>query len=106
MDQAFSVTIADSAAVGIAVLNVIIEQDDVDLNSFEISINIGKHQYYLLMMIMVVWLKNFILQILDSMYVPYSIWDRMNGPLTYAMVQNSPIIIWLTEWAFFPFPRF
>ena len=30
LDQAFSVTIADSAAVGIAVLNVIIEQDDVD----------------------------------------------------------------------------
>ena len=99
-DQAFSVTIADSAAVGIAVLNVIIEQDDVDLNSFEISINIGKTPILLVDDDNGGVAEKFYSTILDSMYVPYSIWDRMNGPLTYAMVQNSPIIIWLTEWAF------
>ena len=100
LDQAFSVTIANSAAVGIAVLNVIIEQDDVDLNSFEISINIGKTPILLVDDDNGGVAEKFYSTILDSMYVPYSIWDRMNGPLTYAMVQNSPIIIWLTEWAF------
>ena len=34
------------------------------------------------------------------MGVPYSLWDRMNGPLSYQMVQNSPILIWFTEWSF------
>ena len=100
LDQAFSVTIADSAAVGIAVLNVIIEQDIVGLNSFEISINIGKTPILLVDDDNGGVAEKFYSAILDSMYVPYSIWDRMNGPLTYAMVQNSPIIIWLTEWAF------
>ncbi len=100
LDQAFSVTIADSAAVGIAVLNVIIEQDGMDLNSFELSVNIGKTPILLVDDDDGGVAEKFYSTILDSMYVPYSIWDRMNGPLTYAMVQNSPIIIWLTEWAF------
>ena len=98
--QAYSLTIDDSAAVGIAVLNIDIHQDGEHLNSFEVSINIGKTPVLLVDDDDGGVAEKFYSTILDSMYVPYSIWDRMNGPLSYAMVQNSPIIIWLTEWAF------
>ena len=38
--------------------------------------------------------------ILYSLGIKYSVWERINGPLTYEMVQNSPIIIWFTEYHF------
>ena len=100
LDQAFSITINDSADVGICVFNIGIQQDGQNLNSFELSINIGKTP------ILIVdddgggSTDKFYTTILDSMYVPYSLWDRMNGPLSYEMVQNSPILIWFTEWSF------
>ena len=100
LDQAFSLSIDDSADVGICVFNISIQQEGQNLNSFELSINIGKAP------ILIVdddgggSTDKFYTTILDSMGVPYSIWDRMNGPLSYQMVQNSPIVIWFTEWAF------
>ena len=100
LDQAFSITINDSADVGICIFNIAIQQGGQNLNSFELSINIGKTP------ILIVdddgggSTDKFYTTILDSMYVPYSLWDRMNGPLSYEMVQNSPILIWFTEWSF------
>lgn len=92
--------INDSAYVGICIFNIGVQQDGQNLNSFELSINIGKTP------ILIVdddgggLTDKFYTTILDSMYVPYSLWDRMNGPLSYEMVQNSPILIWFTEWSF------
>ena len=100
LDQAFSLSINDSADVGICVFNISIQQGGQNLNSFELSINIGKTP------ILIVdddgggSTDKFYTTILDSMGVPYSLWDRMNGPLSYQMVQNSPILIWFTEWSF------
>ena len=100
LDQAFSISISDSAGPGIAVFNISIQQDGQNLNSFELSINIG------ITPILIVdddnggQIDKFYSTILDNIGIPYSVWDRMNGPLTYEMVQNSPIIIWFTEWAF------
>ena len=100
LDQAFSLSINDSADVGICVFTIGIQQDGQNLNSFELSINIGKTP------ILIVDDDNggstdkFYTTILDSMGIPYSLWDRVNGPLSYQMVQNSPIVIWFTEWAF------
>ena len=100
LDQAFSMTINDSAYVGICIFNIGVQQDGQNLNSFELSINIGKTP------ILIVdddgggLTDKFYTTILDSMYVPYSLWDRTNGPLSYEMVQNSPILIWFTEWSF------
>ena len=98
--QAYSLTIDDSAAVGIAVLNIDIHQDGEHLNSFEVSINIGKTPVLLVDDDNDGVADKFYSNILDNLNVPYALWDRMNGPLTFEMVQNSPIIIWLTEWAF------
>ncbi|MEC9274614.1 MAG: S8 family serine peptidase, partial [Candidatus Neomarinimicrobiota bacterium] len=100
LDQAFSFSINDSVNVGICVFNIAIQQGGQNLNSFELSINIGKTP------ILIVDDDNggstdkFYTTILDSMNIPYSLWDRMNGPLSYEMVQNSPILIWFTEWVF------
>ena len=100
LDQAFSLSINDSADVGICVFTIGVQQDGQNLNSFELSINIGKTP------ILIVDDDNggstdkFYTTILDSMGIPYSLWDRVNGPLSYQMVQNSPIVIWFTEWAF------
>ena len=100
LDQAFSLSINDSADVGICVFNISIQQGGQNLNSFELSINIGKTP------ILIVdddgggSTDKFYTTILDSMGVPYSLWDRMNGPLSYQMVQNSPVLIWFTEWSF------
>ena len=100
LDQAFSLSISDSADVGICVFNITIQQGSQNLNSFELSINIGKTP------ILIVdddgggSTEKFYTTILDSMNIPYSLWDRMNGPLSYQMVQNSPVLIWFTEWSF------
>ena len=100
LDQAFAITINDSADVGICVFNIGIQQGGQNLNSFDLSINIGKTP------ILIVdddgggLTDKFYTTILDSLDIPYSLWDRMNGPLAFEMVQNSPIIIWFTEWAF------
>jgi len=100
LDQAFSITIADSAEVGIAVMLVNIEQGGNNLNFFEISINVGTTP------VLVVdddgggLTDKFYTTILDTLGIKYSVWERINGPLTYEMVQNSPIIIWFTEYHF------
>ena len=100
LDQAFSLSINDSAHVGICLFNIEIQQGGQNLNSFELSINIGKTP------ILIVDddggnnTDKFYTTILDTLNIPYSVWDRMNGPLSIDMVENSPILIWFTEYHF------
>ena len=100
LDQAFSLSINDSAHVGICLFNIEIQQGGQNLNSFELSINIGKTP------ILIVDddggnnTDKFYTTILDTLNIPYSVWDRMDGPLSIDMVENSPILIWFTEYHF------
>ena len=105
VSNAFSVEILESADIGITEMELLIYQDEEFLLSYTIRMNVGTAP------VLVVDDDNntigaenaelFYTTILDSLGIDYFIHNRSyDGPLTPGQLTKSPIVIWLTEWAF------
>ncbi len=102
--NAFSIEILESADIGNTEMELLIYQDGEFLLSHPIRINIGTAP------VLVVDDDNntesapkadlFYTTILDSLGINYLIHNRSDGPIAPDQLNASPIIIWLTEWAF------